>query len=57
MSFIGSYRGMNIICVVAIFDMTPKILDTLPIGKWGLCPLLSGLGWFVIALTNGFGQK
>lgn len=48
---------MKTIRAVAIFDMTPKFFDFLPIEKWGLCPLLSSLGWFVIALTNRLGQK
>lgn len=42
---------------VAIFDMTTKFFDILPIEKWGLCPLLSNLGWFVTALTNRLGRK
>ena len=43
---------MNIICIVAIFDMTPKILDTLPIGKWVMFLLSSTLDSSVTALTS-----
>lgn len=48
---------MKTVRAVVIFDMTFKFFDILPIEKWGLCPLLSNLGWFVTALTNRLGQK